>query len=185
MKEQKIIYVNSKPPPHMQSHNHQGQAQRRKCFDRRGMGLLSYYSYFPMTIIHQGAGFKVAMGAFDKTRPPVAAGAVGLAQRALDEATKYATERKAFGVPIINHQAVAFMLADMAIGIEATRLAYIQSKNIYTYHQKYLGWHTSSPPGSPTTRSGTPTWPPWPSVLGEMLLTRFVGKLNCQAPGLN
>ena len=88
---------------------------------------MSNYSYFPMTIIHQGAGFKVAMGAFDKTRPPVAAGAVGLAQRALDEATKYATERKAFGVPIINHQAVAFMLADMAIGIEATRLAYIQS----------------------------------------------------------
>lgn len=67
------------------------------------------------------------MGAFDKTRPPVAAGACGLAQRALDEATKYATERKAFGVPIINHQAVSFMLADMAIGIEATRLAYIQS----------------------------------------------------------
>ena len=44
-------------------------------------------------------------------------GAVGIAQRALDEATKYATERKAFGVPILNHQAVAFMLADMAIGM--------------------------------------------------------------------
>ena len=43
-------------------------------------------------------------------------GAVGIAQRALDEATKYATERKAFGVPILNHQAVSFMLADMAIG---------------------------------------------------------------------
>ena len=41
------------------------------------------------------------MGAFDKTRPPVAAGAVGIAQRALDEATKYAAERKTFGVPII------------------------------------------------------------------------------------
>ena len=67
------------------------------------------------------------MGAFDKTRPPVAAGAVGLAQRALDEATKYAMERKAFGTSIINHQAVNFMLADMAIGIEASRLAYIQS----------------------------------------------------------
>merc|ERR1712012_604148 len=50
-----------------------------------------------------------------------------MGQRCLDEATKYATERKAFGVPIINHQAVSFMLADMAIGIEATRLAYIQS----------------------------------------------------------
>ena len=67
------------------------------------------------------------MGAFDKTRPPVAAGATGLAQRALDEATKYAMERKAFGTSIINHQAVNFMLADMAIGIEASRLAYIKS----------------------------------------------------------
>ena len=69
----------------------------------------------------------MAMGAFDKTRPPVAAGAVGLAQRCLDEATKYAMERKAFGVPIINHQAVSFMLADMGIGIETSRLAYIKS----------------------------------------------------------
>ena len=39
------------------------------------------------------------------TRPPVAAGAVGLASRALDEATKYSLERKTFGVPIVNHQA--------------------------------------------------------------------------------
>ena len=67
------------------------------------------------------------MGAFDKTRPPVAAGAVGIAQRALDEATKYATERKTFGTPIINHQAVNFMLADMAIGVESSRLCYMKS----------------------------------------------------------
>jgi acyl-CoA dehydrogenase len=63
-----------------------------------------------------GAGFKVAMGAFDITRPAVAAGAVGLARRALDEATKYSMERKTMGKPICEHQAVAFMLADMAIG---------------------------------------------------------------------
>lgn len=62
-----------------------------------------------------------------QTRPPVAAGAVGLAQRALDEATKYAMERKTFGVPIMNHQAVAFMLADMAIGVESARLCYQKS----------------------------------------------------------
>ena len=68
-------------------------------------------------LIGEGAGFKVAMGAFDKTRPPVAAAAVGLAQRALEEATKYAAERKTFGTPIMNHQAVAFMLAEMAIGM--------------------------------------------------------------------
>ncbi|WVR03622.1 hypothetical protein IAU60_000615 [Kwoniella sp. DSM 27419] len=68
-----------------------------------------------------GEGFKVAMKAFDITRPLVAAAAVGLSQRALEEATKYAQERKTMGQPIINHQGVAFMLADMAIGAEAAR----------------------------------------------------------------
>jgi len=75
----------------------------------------------------EGAGFKIAMGAFDRTRPPVAAGAIGLAQRALDEATKYSMERKTFGKLICEHQAVAFMLADMAIGIEVSRLAMMKS----------------------------------------------------------
>lgn len=61
------------------------------------------------------------MGAFDITRPLVAAGALGLARRALDEATKYALERKTMGVPIGAHQAVAFMLADMAMGYDAAK----------------------------------------------------------------
>ncbi|CAI8041717.1 Medium-chain specific acyl-CoA dehydrogenase, mitochondrial [Geodia barretti] len=52
----------------------------------------------------------------------VAMGAVGLARRAMDEATKYALERYAFGKPIFQYQAVSQMLADMAIGIEASRL---------------------------------------------------------------
>jgi len=69
----------------------------------------------------EGEGFKVAMAAFDLTRPLVASGAVGLARRALDEATKYSLERKTMGVPIAQHQAIAFMLADMAIGVEASR----------------------------------------------------------------
>ena len=64
----------------------------------------------------------IAMGAFDHTRPPVASGAVGLARRAMDEAINYATERKTMGVPIANHQSIAFMIADMAIGIEASRM---------------------------------------------------------------
>ncbi|TPX63066.1 hypothetical protein SpCBS45565_g06874 [Spizellomyces sp. 'palustris'] len=68
-----------------------------------------------------GAGFKIAMGAFDITRPLVAAAAVGLARRAMDEAAKYSLERKTMGQPIANHQAVAFMLADMAIGTDAAR----------------------------------------------------------------
>lgn len=75
----------------------------------------------------EGMGFKIAMGAFDKTRPPVAAGAVGLAQRALDEASKYSLERRTFGKLIAEHQAVAFMLAEMAIGIESSRLCYQKS----------------------------------------------------------
>jgi len=72
----------------------------------------------------EGLGFKIAMGAFDITRPPVGAGAVGLARRAFDEARKYALERKTMGKLIAEHQAVAFMLADMAIGIESARLCY-------------------------------------------------------------
>ncbi|KAJ1965889.1 hypothetical protein GGI12_000461 [Dipsacomyces acuminosporus] len=69
-----------------------------------------------------GQGFKIAMGAFDITRPLVASAAVGLAQRAMDEASRYALERKTMGKPIFEHQAVAFMLADMAIQTEASRM---------------------------------------------------------------
>lgn len=47
-----------------------------------------------------------------------------MAQRALYEATKYSLERKTFGVPIAYHQAVAFILADMAMGVETSRLAW-------------------------------------------------------------
>jgi len=99
----------------------------QRCSDTRGITFEDVVVPEENVLIGEGAGFKVAMGAFDKTRPPVAAGAVGISQRALDEATKYATERKAFGVPIINHQAVAFMLSDMAIGTEAARLCYMKS----------------------------------------------------------
>ncbi len=70
----------------------------------------------------EGNGFKLAMGAFDNTRPPVAAGAVGVARRAMDEAMAYAEERKTMGVPINQHQSVSFMLADMAMDVEAGRL---------------------------------------------------------------
>jgi len=99
----------------------------QRCSDTRGITFEDVVVPKENVLIAEGAGFKVAMGAFDKTRPPVAAGAVGIAQRALDEATKYATERKTFGQPIINHQAVNFMLADMAIGIESSRLCYMKA----------------------------------------------------------
>ena len=70
----------------------------------------------------EGDGFKIAMKAFDLSRPSVAALAVGIAQCAMDHAVKYALERKTFGKPIAEHQAVSFMIADMAKDIEAARL---------------------------------------------------------------
>jgi len=62
------------------------------------------------------------MRTFDRTRPWIGAAAAGLIRRALDESRRYALERKTFGVPIAQHQAVQFMLADMAIAHEATQL---------------------------------------------------------------
>jgi len=70
----------------------------------------------------EGHGFKIAMAAFDITRPMVAACAVGLANRACHEAITYAKERKTFGKPISDYQAISFMIADMAKAVEAGRL---------------------------------------------------------------
>jgi len=69
-----------------------------------------------------GDGWKLAMAAFDYTRPAVAMAAVGLARAAMEHAAEYATQRKAFGKPLYSHQAVSFMIADMATQIEAARL---------------------------------------------------------------
>jgi acyl-CoA dehydrogenase len=69
-----------------------------------------------------GHGFKLAMETFNQTRPDIGAIATGLMRRCLDECTAYAKERKTFGQPIANHQLVQFMLAEMAIRIEATSL---------------------------------------------------------------
>lgn len=99
----------------------------QRCSDTRGVTFEDVRVPKENVLTGEGAGFKIAMATFDKTRPPVAAGAVGLAQRCLDEALKYSLERKAFGTQIFNHQAVAFMLADMAIGVELGRMAYIRS----------------------------------------------------------
>jgi len=67
-------------------------------------------------------GFKTAMIGFNQMRPVIGARAVGLAQGCLDYSLGYAKEREAFGVPIAQHQAVQFMLADMFLDIEAARL---------------------------------------------------------------
>ena len=70
----------------------------------------------------ENKGFKLAMATLDRTRPGVSAMAVGIAQAAFEFATDYSKERVQFGVPIAMHQAIQFMIADMATKIEAARL---------------------------------------------------------------
>ncbi|HEX2160668.1 MAG TPA: acyl-CoA dehydrogenase family protein [Thermoleophilaceae bacterium] len=70
----------------------------------------------------ENKGFKLAMMTLDRTRPGVAAMAVGIARSAFEFATEYSKERVQFGVPIAMHQAIQFMIADMATKVEAARL---------------------------------------------------------------
>jgi len=72
-------------------------------------------------IAREGHGFLVAMKTLDKSRPGVAAQAVGIAQGALDEAARYASERVQFGKRIDSFQGIQFMLADMGTQVEAAR----------------------------------------------------------------
>lgn len=69
----------------------------------------------------EGMGFLIAMKAFDYTRPLVSAGAVGLARAAMEYSITYAKERKAFGLPIWQHQGLGFLIADMSTEIDAAR----------------------------------------------------------------
>ena len=84
--------------------------------------------YFDSVVLDQsrvlgsvGEGFAIAMRTLDHTRITIAAQALGLAQGAFEVATRYAKERKQFGKPIFDFQAVQFMLAEMAMQIEAAR----------------------------------------------------------------
>jgi butyryl-CoA dehydrogenase len=70
----------------------------------------------------EGDGFKIAMSIIDSSRIGLATQSVGLAQGAFDEAVRHAQQRKAFGKPLMDHQAISFMLADMGTQIEAARL---------------------------------------------------------------
>jgi acyl-CoA dehydrogenase len=68
-------------------------------------------------------GFKLAMMTLDRTRPGVAAMATGIARAAFEFATEYSKERDQFGVPIAMHQAIQFLIADMATKVHLSRLA--------------------------------------------------------------
>jgi acyl-CoA dehydrogenase len=71
----------------------------------------------------ENKGFKVAMMTLDRTRPGVAAMATGIARAAMEFAVEYSKERVQFGVPIAMHQAIQFMIADMATKVHMSRLA--------------------------------------------------------------
>ena len=74
-----------------------------------------------------GFGFKFAMKTLSGGRIGIAAQALGIASGALELAAKYATERKSFGKPISEHQAIAFKIADMATKVEAARLLVLKA----------------------------------------------------------
>ncbi|MHB1399125.1 MAG: acyl-CoA dehydrogenase [Trichloromonadaceae bacterium] len=85
----------------------------------------------------ENEGFKIAMKTLDGGRIGIAAQALGIAQGAFEAAVRYAKERKQFGLPIANFQAVQFMLADMATQIEAARLLVYQSAYKASAGQSY------------------------------------------------
>ncbi|MFD4736595.1 acyl-CoA dehydrogenase family protein [Streptomyces virginiae] len=70
----------------------------------------------------EGKGFSVAMSALAKGRMSVAAGCVGIAQAALDAAVSYAAQREQFGRPIVHHQLVQELIADISVDVDAARL---------------------------------------------------------------
>jgi butyryl-CoA dehydrogenase len=84
----------------------------------------------------EGTGFITVMKTLDSSRPGIAALGVGLAQGALDVAASYAKQRVQFGKPIMAFQAIQHMLADMAIGIEASRALVSQAAKHIDAHPK-------------------------------------------------
>lgn len=75
----------------------------------------------------EGQGLQIAFSALDSGRLGIAAVAVGIAQAALDEATRYANERTTFGRKIIDHQGLGFLLADMAAATASARATYLDA----------------------------------------------------------
>lgn len=75
----------------------------------------------------EGQGLQIAFSALDSGRLGIAAVAVGLAQAALDEAVSYAQQRTTFGRKIIDHQGLAFLLADMAAAVDSARATYLDA----------------------------------------------------------
>ncbi|MBN7302436.1 acyl-CoA dehydrogenase [Mycobacteroides abscessus subsp. bolletii] len=91
-----------------------------------------------------GTGFKTALQTLDHTRPTIGAQALGIAQGALDQAIAYTKDRKQFGKSISDFQGVQFMLADMAMKVEAARLMVYTAAARAERGEKNLGFISSA-----------------------------------------
>jgi alkylation response protein AidB-like acyl-CoA dehydrogenase len=78
----------------------------------------------------EGQGLPTALAGLESGRLGIAAVATGVAQAALDVAVRYAKEREAFGKPVIEHQGLAFLLADMAAAVESARATYLHAARL-------------------------------------------------------
>ncbi|HEY4178454.1 MAG TPA: acyl-CoA dehydrogenase [Kofleriaceae bacterium] len=90
-----------------------------------------------MVLGEVGGGFKVAMSTLDGGRIGIAAQALGIARAALEDALAYALQRRTFGKPIAQHQAIQFKLADMATEVEAARLLTLRAAWLKDNKQPY------------------------------------------------
>ncbi len=93
-----------------------------RCSDTRAMTFNNVRVPKANVLGGMGKGWSIAMKTLDHSRPMVAASAVGGAQCAFEHSVKYAKERIQFNVPLSSHQAIQFMISDMAMKIEASRL---------------------------------------------------------------
>jgi alkylation response protein AidB-like acyl-CoA dehydrogenase len=91
----------------------------------------------------EGEGFKIAMMTLDRTRPGIAAQAVGIAQGALDLAIDYSKQRVQFDKPIAENQGIQFMLADMATKVEAARLLVYNVAEMIDRGEKHFGKYSA------------------------------------------
>ncbi len=112
------------------------QNMGQRCSDTRGITFENVEVPEENVVGQVGDGWKLAMAAFDYTRASVAAASVGVARAAFEYSQQYALERKAFGTVIANHQAIQFMLADMAMNIEAGRLLCWKAATLRDEHQR-------------------------------------------------
>lgn len=118
----------------------------------------------------EGTGFKTALATLDHTRPTIGAQAVGVAQGALDAAIAYVKDRKQFGKSISQFQGVEFMIADMAMKVEAARLMVYTAAaraergeaTSASSARRPSAWPPMSPWRSPPTRSSCSAVPATP-----------------------